>query len=281
MSGLVRQLLRNNRRNINLREFHSTRRRCNGWSESKENKDVIPSTNPPQPPLSTTPTLDFFKDLGKADRVYHPFDTYKFVTTLQAYAYSRRVSEIIMVATRTLLIQHALIARSSLMTREDLENSSYLFQAALTELRVELSIRGRADASALRSLTTALTREVDGLEQKMKEDVGGLKDDIELDMNNRKDETQSDGKAFEINVQSLNNRITVATGELRTEVERDKWDTTIRVVGVIFFEAVCIVAAVLLSDPEDVQKKKHKTRLPTAEELGIRETEDEVQQRVI
>ncbi|TIA93523.1 hypothetical protein E3P81_00900 [Wallemia ichthyophaga] len=252
-----------------------------GWSESKENKDVIPSTNPPQPPLSTTPTLDFFKDLGKADRVYHPFDTYKFVTTLQAYAYSRRVSEIIMVATRTLLIQHALIARSSLMTREDLENSSYLFQAALTELRVELSIRGRADASALRSLTTALTREVDGLEQKMKEDVGGLKDDIELDMNNRKDETQSDGKAFEINVQSLNNRITVATGELRTEVERDKWDTTIRVVGVIFFEAVCIVAAVLLSDPEDVQKKKHKTRLPTAEELGIRETEDEVQQRVI
>ena len=50
-------------------------------------------------------------------------------------------------------------------------------------------------------MTTALTREVDGLEQKMKEDVGSLRDDIELDMNNRKDETQSDSKAFEINVQ--------------------------------------------------------------------------------
>ncbi|TIB73240.1 hypothetical protein E3Q24_01244 [Wallemia mellicola] len=244
--------------------------------------EIIASTQPPQPPAMATPSLEFNRDIGKTDRVYHPFDTYKFVTTLQGYGYSRRISEIIMVATRTLLVQHALIARSSLMTREDMENSSYLFKAALTELRVELSIRGRADASALRSLTTALTREVDGLEQKMKEDVGSLKDDIELDMNNRKDETQSDGKAFEINVQSLNNRITVATGELRTEVERDKWDTTIRVVGVIFFEAVCIVAAVLLSDPEDVAKQKQvQTRLPTAEELGIRPTDDDIQERVI
>ncbi|TIA93390.1 hypothetical protein E3P99_00165 [Wallemia hederae] len=264
----------------NLRAFHSTRRRYD-VDANAEDKELIPSTHPPQPPIPTPPAVDFNRDIGKADRVYHPFDTYKFVQTLQAHRFSRRISEIIMVATRTLLIQHALIARSSLMTREDLENSSYLFQAALTELRVELSIRGRADASALRSMTTALTREVDGLEQKMKEDIGGLKDDIELDMNNRKDETQSDGKAFEINVQSLNNRITVATGELRTEVERDKWDTTIRVVGVIFFEAVCIVAAVLFSDPEDLQKKKQGTRLPTAEELGIRETEDDVQQRVI
>lgn len=48
-------------------------------------------------------------------------------------------------------------------------------------------------------------------------------------------------------------------------------------------ETVCIVAVVLLSDPDDVNKEKISTsqRIPTAEELGIRPTLEDPQERVI
>jgi hypothetical protein len=42
-------------------------------------------------------------------------------------------------------------------------------------LRTELQVRARHDAAALRSITTLLQREVDGLGQRMGEELGGLK----------------------------------------------------------------------------------------------------------
>lgn len=53
--------------------------------------------------------------------------------------------------------------------------AAYLFRAALSELRTELSVRARNDGLALKALTGAIQREVQGLEQKMKEDVQVLK----------------------------------------------------------------------------------------------------------
>jgi len=52
---------------------------------------------------------------------------------------------------------------------------AYLFSAALSELRTELQVKARNDAAALRSLTTLLQREVDSLNQKMREDINTLK----------------------------------------------------------------------------------------------------------
>jgi hypothetical protein len=59
--------------------------------------------------------------------------------------------------------------------KEDVENAAYLFKAALSELRTELNVRARNDGLALRSATNLIRREVDALDQRMKEEVGGLK----------------------------------------------------------------------------------------------------------
>lgn len=56
-----------------------------------------------------------------------------------------------------------------------LEQEAYLFSAALSELRTELQVRARSDAAALRSITTLLQREVDGLGQRMNEEINTLK----------------------------------------------------------------------------------------------------------
>jgi hypothetical protein len=50
-----------------------------------------------------------------------------------------------------------------------------LFRAALSELRTELSVKARNDGTNLRTMAATVRREVDTLEQKIKEDIQTLK----------------------------------------------------------------------------------------------------------
>lgn len=52
---------------------------------------------------------------------------------------------------------------------------AYLFRAALSELRAEITMMTKNDSAAIRTSTAALRREVDRLDIKMKEDIGTLK----------------------------------------------------------------------------------------------------------
>lgn len=81
--------------------------------------------------------------------------------------------------------------RESMMAKEDQENvrctlatlaltssdiqAAYLFRAALSELSTELNVKARNDGTNLRTMAGAIRREVDTLEQKMKEDIQTLK----------------------------------------------------------------------------------------------------------
>lgn len=98
-----------------------------------------------------------------------------------------------------------------------LSQAAYLFKAALSELRTELSVKARNDGIQLRSTASLIRREVDSLSQKLKEDIGTLKHEcvqdvcflfcadrlhsIEMDMNNRKAENRSDQKGYDIAIE--------------------------------------------------------------------------------
>ncbi|TXT15563.1 hypothetical protein VHUM_00066 [Vanrija humicola] len=116
---------------------------------------------------------------------------------------------------------------------EEMDNNAYLFKAALSELRTEMSTRARNDGLKLRAVGAAIRREVDGLDQKIKESVQQMKHDIEIDMNNRKAETTAELKRFDIAVEEINNKFTISLGELRTDIESSKWDATRRAIAVI------------------------------------------------
>lgn len=52
---------------------------------------------------------------------------------------------------------------------------AYLFRAALSELRTEIGVLTRNETAAMRSATSALRREVDALDGRMKEGIAQLK----------------------------------------------------------------------------------------------------------
>ena len=189
------------------------------------------------PPATTQPP-----ELGHArvPNPQHPFDTHAFIKRLQnADFITRRVetsdsgaeepstqtslsstkrhdpAEAIMEATRHLLVSRGERVLDHHISKTEVENQAYLFTAALSELRTELQVRARNDAAALRSMVTLLQREVDGLNQKMREDVGGMKHDIQVDMNNRKGEAKEEQNTLEQEIQDLNNRFTISISDLK------------------------------------------------------------------
>jgi hypothetical protein len=56
-----------------------------------------------------------------------------------------------------------------------LPQQAYLFRAALSEMRAEMTTRTRAETAAIRAQSAALRRDVDALGARMKEGVDGLK----------------------------------------------------------------------------------------------------------
>lgn len=52
---------------------------------------------------------------------------------------------------------------------------AYLFKAALSELRTELTLLTRNESAAMRTASTALRKEVDAVDGRMKEDISNLK----------------------------------------------------------------------------------------------------------
>jgi hypothetical protein len=83
----------------------------------------------------------------------------------------------------------------------------------------------RNDTQMLQTDAGIVTREVEVLAQRLREDVATLKNDVTLDMNNRKNETQEEQKAIDMKIQEINNKFTVQMGEVRTELEAVRWET--------------------------------------------------------
>ena len=127
-------------------------------------------------------------------------------------------AEAIMEATRHLIVSRGKRVIDHHISKTEVDNQAYLFTAALSELRTELQVRARNDAAALRSMVTLLQREVDGLNQKMREDVAGMKHDIQVDMNNRKGEAKEEQNTLEQEIQDLNNRFTISISDLKLVV---------------------------------------------------------------
>lgn len=89
------------------------------------------------------------------------------------------------------------------------------------------------DTQALKAETFLVTREVEALAQRIREDVDLIKNEVALDMDNRKNETRSGQKDIDMTIQELNSKFTVKLGEVRTGLESTRWETIWKGLGLI------------------------------------------------
>ncbi|KAM6495946.1 hypothetical protein JOM56_008652 [Amanita muscaria] len=169
-----------------------------------------------------------------------PFNTHAFVCELEK-AFPTHTSTSLMRATRALFIDRMGKVRREGLTSKDLENQAYLFRAALSELRGELTTSVKKNSAGLSTTRNAMRKEVDRLDVKMKEEIATMKHEIQMELESRKNEAMSDLKLQDIAMEELLSKVIVSVSDLRTDVEEVKWENMRRTVMTLFAFIMVII----------------------------------------
>ncbi|KAL5530314.1 hypothetical protein ACEPAF_6571 [Sanghuangporus sanghuang] len=169
-----------------------------------------------------------------------PFDTHRLYLALER-TFPESIANSLMRATRALLVDRIGRVKKEALSKKDLENQAYLFRAALSEARNEISLRQRNDSTTLRTTLAALRRDIDNLDGKMKSDVANLKHELQMDVDNRKTESKTDLKQMDIRIEEVLNKAIVSIGEMRTMTEQLKWENMYRSVMALGVFSLAIV----------------------------------------
>lgn len=132
----------------------------------------------------------------------------------------------------------------------------------MSELRTEIQMMRKIESTQLRLDAHALQRQLEMLDQRMKEDLQTMKTEVQMDVEMRRSAARSDAKDIELNIQELDNKFTVRLGDLRTAMERYKWDTTRRLLlGLV---AVAVVGTYLINRPRQADNGRSGTEADEA-----------------
>ncbi|EKM80349.1 hypothetical protein AGABI1DRAFT_39307 [Agaricus bisporus var. burnettii JB137-S8] len=218
-------------------------------SPPRNNTPASSSSNEPSV-NSSVPTPYVYPTQTRPAYTNPPFDTYAFFKALEK-SFPTPTAQSLMRATRALLVNRIGKVRTEALSVKDLDNQAYLFRAALSELRAELSMNIKNESAAVSSATATLRQDVERLDVKMKEDIDNLKHEIQMELDSRKNESKADFKQQDIAIEELLNKAIVAISDLRTVVEEIKWENMRRaVLTLAAFVVVTIIGMEIRPKPK-------------------------------
>lgn len=192
----------------------------------------------------------------------HHFDTYSLVRDLSKGGFTEDQSVTIMKAVRNILHNNLDMARQNLTSKSDVENESYLFKAACSELQSSLQTARNSEMQRQRASRTQLQHEADILSQRTNQELAGLKDDIKAMFNDHKMTTREQQRSIDTSVQELNYKITVSlNSDGKSEIEGLRWILTRRAAFAIAASAFMIISFLKFYSSrkaQDAAEKKKK-----------------------
>ncbi|KAI4137142.1 MAG: hypothetical protein L6R39_007453 [Caloplaca ligustica] len=180
----------------------------------------------------------------QAPRYIHHFDTFTLVRDLQKGGFTQEQSVTLMKALRGLLAQNLDVAHDGLVSKSDMENETYLFRAACSELRTEILNARRLSARKTSTQLSHLQHETSLLSQRLTQESSALKDDLRGMLNDRRMAVRMEQQAMDQAIQELNYKITVALmSGSKSEVEGLRWVLTRRAAMAIAGMALLILGS--------------------------------------
>ncbi|ATY66713.1 hypothetical protein A9K55_000546 [Cordyceps militaris] len=209
----------------------------------------------------------------------HHFDSYSLVKHLEVEGgYTTQQAILSMKAIRKLLAKNLHVAQQSLVSKSDVENETYLFSAACSELNTEVKNNRRIAEEELRQQRTHLQHEVDILTQSLNQEVATLNDTVKGMYNDRKQAVREEQKAMDSAIQKISYKISIdLTSDAKTEIEGVRWVLIWRSVLGIVVMAFLTLGTLRLATYEK-QRKQEEERVRKAEE-GQRRAEEAKQRR--
>ncbi|KAL2271529.1 hypothetical protein VTJ83DRAFT_900 [Remersonia thermophila] len=196
----------------------------------------------------------------------HHFDSYTLVKQLTEGGYSHGQAVTAMKAIRTLLAVHLKEAQGGLMSKSDMENETYLFRAACSELGAEVRNNRRAADEQLRQQRTLLQHEVDILTQRLNQELVNLNDSVRGMFNDRRMAVREEQKAVESRIQQINYKISVAlNSDAKSNIEALRWVLIRRSALGILFMAILTLSTIRYTTYSARKRKDDEERARAAE----------------
>ncbi|KAL6870024.1 hypothetical protein ACO1O0_001359 [Amphichorda felina] len=200
--------------------------------------DEVLHVEPPRPKARQLPHMS-------PPLYVHHFDSYSLVKELQDGGYSEAQAIEAMKGIRALLAQNLDVAQESLVSKSDVENETYLFNAACSELRQEIKNNRRLQDEQIRQQRTHLQHEVDILTQSLNQEVLTLNDNVRGMFNDRKMTVREEQKTADSAVQQINYKISTSlVSDSKSEIEGVRWILIRRSALGIFFMAMLTLGTV-------------------------------------
>ncbi|KAI1267299.1 hypothetical protein F5Y18DRAFT_379815 [Xylariaceae sp. FL1019] len=199
----------------------------------------------------------------------HHFDTYTLVKRLEEGGYTQLQSITVMKAVRALLAQNLDVAQEGLVSKSDVDNETYLFRAACSELSSEVVNNRKAADEHTRQQRTHLQHEIDILTQRMSQDIMTLKDDVKGLFNDRRMNVREEQRNMESAIQQINLKISVTlNSDSRSEIEGLRWVLIRRsVLGIIFMAVLTLGSLRYATYVGHERQRKQKEAEAQAEEV--------------
>ncbi|KAL8678755.1 MAG: hypothetical protein Q9186_004906 [Xanthomendoza sp. 1 TL-2023] len=209
-----------------------------------------PTTNPldtvlhrSTPSDESTPSEEKPPHLQAPPYIHH-FDTFTTTLSLQTGGFTPPQSIILMKAVRGLLARNLSLARAGLVSKSDVENETYLFRAACSELRTEISNLRKTSHRTSSTQLAHLKHETEILGQRLTQESSALKEEMRGMLNDRRMAVRMEQQGVEQKIQELNYKITVAlNSDSKSEVEGLRWVLTRRAAMAIGCMAVLILGS--------------------------------------
>ncbi|KFG86231.1 hypothetical protein MANI_008600 [Metarhizium anisopliae] len=247
--------------------------------DSAATTKVADSSNAAEEPSQSTsdvdspaaPSLEAVLHMPSPDKVEHPhmapppyvhhFDSYSLVKQLEEGGYSREQAVTSMKAIRKILGQNLDVAQKSLVSKSDVENETYLFQAACSELSTEIKNNRRLQEEEMRQQRTHLQHEVDILTQSLNQELLTLNDAVRGLFNDRNMAVREEQKSVESAIQKINYKMSILlSSDSKSEIEGVRWVLIRRsVVGLVFL-AILTLGMIRYTTYLAQQKKKESEK---------------------
>ncbi|KAJ0309146.1 hypothetical protein COL516b_003044 [Colletotrichum fioriniae] len=172
----------------------------------------------------------------------HHFDSYSLVKDLEGGGYSKDQAITLMKAIRAILAQNLDVAQESLVSKSDVENETYLFRAACSELSTEVKNNQKLADEEMRQKRTLLQHEVDILTQSLNQELLTLNDNVRGMFNDRKMAVREEQKAGDSVIQQINYKISLhLSSDAKSEIEGLRWILIRRsVIGILFMAVLTL-----------------------------------------
>ncbi|KAK4232054.1 hypothetical protein QBC38DRAFT_464225 [Podospora fimiseda] len=226
------------------------------------------ATLTPTPPSPQSPSLN--SPLPHHTYVHH-FDSYSLVKHLSQGGYTLPQAIQTMKAIRAILASNLDDAQAKLHSKSDVENETYLFRAACSELSAEVRNNRRVSDEVLRQQRTHLQHEVDILTQRLNQELMTLMDSVRGMFNDRRMAVREEQKAVESRIQQIHYKISVRlNSDAKSDIEGLRWVLIRRSVFGIVFMLVFALFSLRYANFRSHQKQEEIKRAEKEKEKAKR-----------